>query len=310
MLVSTGLEALRTLPRGCVVSVGNFDGLHVGHRQILHVARQRADTRGGALAAVTFEPHPLTVLRPNLAPPRLTPSAQKHQKLRELGVDSLIELPPSPDVLNTSAETFYGLLRDAGVAELVEGNDFNFGKGRGGTMDRLREWTARDGVTLTTVPDVEVTLSDLSIVAIRSSIIRWLLLYGRTRDAAIGLGSPYMLQGYVVHGEKRGRVIGFPTVNLACGDQLLPASGVYAARTTIDGSRYAVALSIGTKPHFDGVGVTVEGHLLNFSGDLYGRVLDVEVLDWLREQQKYPSLDALIEQLRRDVERVRSVISH
>lgn len=309
LATSAGLDALRSAPAGCVMSIGNFDGLHVGHRQILRVARARADARRVPLVLVTFEPHPLTVLRPNVAPPRLSQPATKPAALEALGVDHLIVLPPSPDVLNTSAEAFYELLRSAGVAEIVEGRDFNFGKGRGGTIERLREWTTRDGITLTTVPDVEVRLTDLSIVAMRSSLIRWLLLHGRVRDAAIGLGSPYVLEGVVVPGEQRGRTIGFPTVNLACGEQLLPAEGVYAAATTIDGKRYAVALSIGTKPHFDGVGVAVEGYILDFTGDLYGRSLRVEVIEWLREQEKYPSLDVFLEQLNRDVARVHATVT-
>lgn len=304
MVVEEGLHSLASVPPGSAMSIGNFDGVHLGHRQIIRQAKALA--AAGECVLVTFEPHPLTVLKPSLAPPRLTTTAQKQAMLRALGVDRLIILPPSQDVLNVSAEDFYAILRDrSAVKHIVEGNRFNFGKGRGGNIDRLRDWTARDRIGLTIVDEFRVTLSDLSIVSVNSSLIRWLLAYGRVADAALCLGRPYTLHGRVVHGEKRGRTIGFPTANLACEDQLLPAPGVYAARTVIDGTRHQVALSIGTNPHFDGKSVTVEAYVLDFAGDLYDRPMSIEITTWVREQWKFPSLETLVAQLHRDVARVR-----
>ncbi len=304
MIVQQGLDSLASIPPGSAMSIGNFDGVHLGHRQIIRTLTSLAD--GSESVLVTFEPHPLTVLRPGLAPPRLSEPAQKQAILRALGIDRLIVLPPSREVLDVTAEAFFSILRDdAKVRHLVEGSNFNFGKGRGGNIARLREWAARDHIGLTVADEVKVTLSDLSIIAVNSSLIRWLLAYGRVHDAATCLGVPYAINGKVVHGEKRGRTIGFPTANLNCGDQLLPAPGVYAAQTTIDQKPYRVALSIGSKPHFDGTTMTVEAFLLDFAGDLYDRSLSIEVTDWIRDQAKFPSLASLVAQLHRDVARVR-----
>lgn len=305
MIVEQGLPSLASIPPGSAMSIGNFDGVHLGHQKIIRTVKSLTGDRECVL--VTFEPHPLTVLKPAIAPPRLSTTEQKQKLLKELGVDRLIILPPSKDVLNVTAEEFFSILRDqAKVSQLVEGRTFNFGKGRGGNIDRLKDWTARDGIGLTIADDFKVTLSDLSIVSVNSSLIRWLLAYGRVHDAALCLGRPYSIEGKVVHGEKRGRAIGFPTANLDCADQLLPASGVYAARTTVDGHTYRVALSIGSKPHFDGTSITVEAFILDFAGDLYDRTITIEITEWIREQMKFPSLDTLIAQLHRDVDRVQA----
>ena len=237
------------------------------------------------VAVVTFEPHPLTVLRPGHAPPRLTTSAMSGL-LDDGGVDDLVVLPPSEQVLDLTAEQFWALLRDeVRPAWLVEGPTFNFGKAAAATsiasrMGRRRRRGAahrRAGVA---------ALLDLQVVPVSSSIIRWLIDLGRVRDAAICLGRPYTLEGPVVKGHQRGRAIGVPTANLDCGGQLLPADGVYAARAEVVGTTYPVALSIGTLPTFGTNARQVEAHLIGFDGDLYGRTLHVEVTDWLREQRR------------------------
>ncbi len=298
-----GLDALRRLPPGSVLSIGNFDGLHLGHREILRTASAlRASSPPSRLAVATFEPHPLTVLRPDRAPPRLTPPDRKRDLLEQAGVDEYVVLPPTPDVLNLTAEQFWQVLRDeARPAHLVEGESFNFGKGRGGSIDRLREWTAGSPVRLHVVPPVTVALLDLQIVPASSSLVRWLVAHGRVRDAAICLGRPYELVGPVVKGHQRGRTIGMPTANLDCGDQLVPADGVYAGRCDVGGRVYPVALSVGTMPTFGANARQVEAHLAGFEGDLYGQSLGVEVLDWLREQRKFKGIDALKAQLAQDV---------
>ena len=303
MEIVEGLSGLRAVPAGGVVSIGNFDGVHRGHQRILEVARgyRRA---GGELVVVTFEPHPLTVLRPEKAPPRLTPAGLKRELLARAGVDRLVVLPPTHDVLDLAAEDFWRILRDeVRPTHLVEGGSFNFGKGRGGTVEKLREWTPGTPVKLHVIESVEVALLDLTVAPVSSSLIRWLLGNGRVRDAAICLGRPYVLEGPVIKGYQRGESIGVPTANLDCGDQVVPMEGVYAGRCSVGDVVYPAAVSIGRMETFgDKLRRQVEAHLVGFDGDLYGRPLRVEMIDWWREQRKYDGIEALMEQIRRDIE--------
>lgn len=302
----SGLAGLRQLPPETILSVGNFDGLHRGHDRLLRLAASTRREHGASgVAVVTFEPHPLTVLRPELAPPRLTPPAIKQSLLAAAGVDFLVTLPPHPEVLNLSAEEFWEMIRDEiKPTHMIEGRSFTFGKGRGGNIEKLRRWTADSAVRLDILDPVSVPLLNLQVVQVSSSLIRWLLSQGRVRDAAICLGRPYVLEGPVVKGHQRGRTIGMPTANVKCGDQLIPADGVYAGRVSLDGISHAAAVSIGTMPTFGENNRQVEAHLLGFSGDLYNRTIRVELLDWIRDQQKYPGVDALKSQLARDLTEV------
>lgn len=298
----SGLSGLRQVPPGTILSVGNFDGLHRGHDRLLRLAASLCQAHGSSgVTVVTFEPHPLTVIRPELAPPRLTPPAIKQSLLAGAGVDYLVTLPPIPEVLNLKAEDFWKILRDeVRPTHMIEGSSFTFGKGRGGNIDKLRDWTADSKVRLEILDLVSVPLLNLQVVQVSSSLIRWLLSHGRVRDAAICLGRSYVLEGPVVQGHQRGRSIGVPTANIQCDDQLIPADGVYAGQVTLDGAPYAAAISIGTMPTFGQNNRQIEAHLIGFSGDLYGRTIRVELLDWIRDQQKYPGLDALKAQLARD----------
>jgi riboflavin kinase / FMN adenylyltransferase len=302
MEILEGLDGLRNLEAGTTLSVGNFDGIHLGHQRILRMAAGFHRP----VALVTFEPHPLTVLRPGHAPPRLTPPALKQSLLEEAGVDYLVLLPPTAEVLNLSAEEFWRILRDeVQPAHMIEGESFNFGKGRGGTIEKLKQWTAQSDVELHIVPPVTVPLLDLRIVPVSSSLIRWLLGNGRVRDAAICLGHSYVLEGTIVRGHERGRSLNMPTANLHCGDQQIPLDGVYAGRCEVEGTIYPAAVSIGTMPTFGTNARQVEAHLIGFSGDLYGQNLRVEMLDWLREQRKYKDINLLITQMRKDLDVVK-----
>ncbi len=311
MITLNGLDGLAQLPPGAVLSIGNFDGVHLGHGRIIGDARAIVARAGApALAVVTFEPHPLTVLRPEAVPPRLTPPALKHELIAAAGADFLVLLPPEPAVLGLTAEQFWAYLRDAvRPSHLVEGRSFTFGKNRGGTVDRLREWGAAADIGVNVVDPLSVPLLNLHVVPVSSSLVRWLLAHGRARDAAICLGRPYALEGEIVKGHQRGRTIGMPTANLRADAQLVPADGVYAGRCAVDGTTYPAALSIGTMPTFGENARQVEAHLVGFAGDLYGRTLRVQLLDWLREQWKMTSVDALKEQMARDVERVVATVS-
>ncbi|MGC4032461.1 MAG: riboflavin biosynthesis protein RibF [Tepidisphaeraceae bacterium] len=300
-----GLAGLRSLPAGAVLSVGNYDGVHTGHAAILSAMRDAA--AGAPLVVVTFEPHPLTVLRPSLVPPRLTKLADKAKLLEQQGVSHLVTLPPSPEVLGLTAVAFWELLRD-GVRpkRIVEGQSFNFGRDRGGTIEKLIEWSAGTAVTVDRRPAHAVRIGESDVV-VSSSVIRSLLLEGRAEDAAVCLGRFYRLGGLVIQGFQRGRTIGVPTANLDCGEQLVPAEGVYAGRVEVHGKTYAAAVSIGSTPTFEQRRAQVEVHVIDFAGDLYGRPLAVDVSHRLREQIKFPSVDALKKQLAADINAARNL---
>ncbi|CAN5336464.1 bifunctional riboflavin kinase/FAD synthetase [soil metagenome] len=301
MNIHQGLDGLHELPRDCVLSIGNFDGVHRGHLRIVELGRELRAKCDGRLALATFEPHPLTVIKPEKAPPRLTPPALKRSLLAAVGVDDLVELPPSQEILNLSAEAFWKILRDeVQPAHIIEGNSFNFGKDRGGTIDSLRDWSRESSVELHVIDSFEVALLDMQIVDVNSSLIRWLVQQGRARDAAICLGRPYTIEGTVVEGSKRGRTIGVPTANMDLSAQLSPADGVYAARCMIDHEIYPTAVSIGNLPTFNGTRTQVEAHLIGFHGDLYGKRIAVDLIDWIRDQRKFDGIESLKTQLARD----------
>jgi riboflavin kinase / FMN adenylyltransferase len=301
MRTTDGIEGLRRISAGSVMSIGNFDGMHLGHAKILQSMRAlRSDA--SPLVVVTFEPHPFTVLRPQFAPPRLTPPDVKRHLLESAGVDELVILPPTREVLGTSAEQFWEILRDeVRPAHLVEGASFSFGKGRGGNVEKLRKWSAGSAVKLHVIDSVEVVLLNLHLVQVSSSLVRWLIAYGRVRDAAICLGREYALSGKVIRGHGRGKKLGIPTANLDCDDQLIPADGVYAALCEIDGKIYPVALSIGSTPTFAENRRQVEAHLIGFDADLYDRVLHVELIDWLRDQLRFSDVASLTSQIQGDI---------
>lgn len=299
-----GLDVLRHLAPGAVVTLGNFDGVHLGHRSLLAQARVAADNSGPGerVVAVTFDPHPAAILKPESAPLRLTPLELRKRLLLSAGADEVLVLPPTPEVLTIEAEDFFAILRDqARVSHLVEGDNFCFGRNRRGTIQRLAEWTSQANIGLTVVPPVEVALMDCTIVPVSSSLIRFLAASGRVRDAGVCLGAPLRLVGKVVEGFKRGRTLGFPTANLDCTGNVVPGDGVYAARITLAGQTYPVALNVGPLPTFSTTARQIEAHIAGFSGDLYGQTLEIEVLDFIRDQRKFPGIDALKSQLTLDV---------
>jgi riboflavin kinase / FMN adenylyltransferase len=302
MQILHGLDGLLKIPRQSVMSVGNFDGVHLGHQRIFKTAREIAGQRKAPLVFVTFEPHPLTALRPRDVPPRLTAPDIKQALLEAEGANYLVILPPENQVLDLTAEDFWKILQEqAAVSDLVEGASFRFGRGARGSVKLLAEWSAQSDVKLHVVESVLAPLLDLQITPVSSSVIRFLLSYGRTRDAAICLGRPYVLSGKVQKGFSRGKSLGIPTANLACVDQLVPADGVYAGRCTWHGEKYPAAVSIGTMPTFGENVRQIEAHLVGFDADLYGQTIAVELLDWLREQRAYRAIESLKVQISKDI---------
>lgn len=288
-----------------VATIGNFDGVHLGHQAIVSAARSAAGA-GGRVVAVTFEPLPAAVLRPAAKQPRLTDAARRADLLVAAGCDEVRTIDPRDGVLTELPEEFIARLRAALPFDAIaEGADFRFGRGRSGDVGTLRAIGARDGFKAIRLGEVDAALGDRTIVAPRSSTIRWLLSLGRVADAALLLGRAHAVTGTVERGAQRGRVLGFPTANVATGDLQLPADGVYAGEALVEGRRFRAAISVGTNPTFDGVHRTCEAHLVGMHRGLedYGWRIQLSFHQWLREQWRFTGADALVAQMHADVAR-------
>ncbi len=305
--MSNGLDQLAIARPGCAVTIGNFDGVHVGHQALLRAARRLAGP-AKAVVAVTFDPHPMMVLRPEMAPPRLLPLDLKVAALKDAGADEVVVLKADAPVLELSADAFLAHLSGLKPAAVVEGSNFVFGRNRTGTPLMLARWCEDIGAVFEQLPDVEVSLCDGSRVPVSSTLGRWLVARGRVRDAARVLGRAHQMAGVVMPGKRRGRTIGFPTANLESGDQVVPSEGVYAGRAkAADGQWYQAAISVGVNPTFGDQPLQVEVHFKDFDGDLYGQRLIVEMFEFLRGQRKFFGVEQLKAQLARDVEQAAGI---
>lgn len=292
--------------RGAVVTVGTFDGVHRGHREVLREIVRRARRSGRRSVLVTFHPHPLRIVRPDVAPPLLTTPAEKTALLAESGLDFAVFVPFTRTLQGYSARRFVEeiLVGRVGMRELVIGYDHGFGKDREGNVETMRALGAELGFGVDVVQAV-VRGGE----AISSSRIRKAIAAGDVLAAARGLGRPYSLQGPVVHGMERGRKLGFPTANLSVGDpdKMLPREGIYAVYGWVRGERLPGLLHLGPRPTFQGAPPSVELHLLDWSGDLYGEQVRVELCARLRDVLPFASAEALVAQMHRDAEAGRAV---
>jgi riboflavin kinase/FMN adenylyltransferase len=302
-------------PRPHVVAVGVFDGLHRGHRTIIDTALARARESGAATAVVTFDPHPDAVLGKAPAEPPLTSPREKKDLLRRWGVDTVVVLPFDRELAALEPEAFVRryLLDELAMTRLVTGQDFALGKGRRGTVPFLGELGGRLGFAVEAVP-----LLVEHHGAVSSTRIRGALRGGDVALAAELLGRPYALVGRVIHGHGVGKTLDYPTANLDLLEpQLLPADGVYAGWVHVPGERggpgpegaLGGAISLGLRPTFDGSDRALEVFVLDWHNDLRGSVLKVELVDWLRRQEKFDGPAALIEQMGRDVAEARRVLA-
>jgi riboflavin kinase/FMN adenylyltransferase len=293
--------------RGGVLSVGNFDGVHVGHGAMLSAGRAEATRRGVAYTVMTFDPHPGAILRPQSPRAPLTTIEQRVELLGGYGPEVVIVVPTTKEFLGMSAEDFLGevVAGAIGAKLMVEGASFTFGRGAKGNNAMVASEGGKYGVELLTVGTQEVVLSDLTVVPVSSSLTRWLVSQGRVADAGKCLGRAYGVRGEVVKGEQRGRTIGFPTANVKSG-QLLPAAGVYGGRCRLPGGEEKrAAISVGANVTFGATVATVEAYLLEYSGDLYGQTVEVLFDRWLRDMWAFGGVEALVRQIGRDVEGVR-----
>lgn len=293
-----------------IITIGVFDGVHLGHQAIVRQGAAIARERGLSLRALTFDPHPAAVLRPEATPPRLMALDDRMAALRETGADEVRVLEPTRELLALEPRAFaQWLVKEHAPAAVVEGHDFRFGRDRAGDMNMLRTLGDELGFDVTEVATQEFVTEDYLVAPARSSLARWLLGCGRVADAARCMGRMYAMRGRVIEGDKRGRTIGVPTANLDpvdLAEVMVPADGVYACLVdTPAHGQLPGAVSIGTKPTFGGQTLTVEAHLLDFDEDLYEKVITIRFARWLRGQQPFPGIEALGRQLARDVSRTR-----
>ena len=285
--------------------MGNFDGVHLGHRSVIDLARGKAP-----LGIITFEPHPRQVFQPDAPPFRLMNAEARANRLAKLGVDHLFQLQFNKALAALTPEDFARqvLAEGLGISHIVVGADFCFGKGRAGKADDLKALGTRLGFATTIAPLLAIKGREVSSTAIRTALTE-----GRPRDAAAMLGHLHRIEGEVIHGEKRGRELGYPTANMSVQGLHLPRFGVYAVKVDVltgpQAGAYMGAASLGVRPMFDGQVPNLETFLLEFKGDLYGHHLSVALVDFLRPEIKFDGLPALITQMEADCARAREILS-
>ncbi|MFK7790574.1 MAG: riboflavin biosynthesis protein RibF [Phycisphaeraceae bacterium] len=301
-----------------IITIGNFDGVHLGHQAIIRSARQLAEPTKARVLALTFDPMPVTVLRPGEGPPHLGTIDQRVAALKQFGADDVVVIKPTRDILAYEAPQFIAdLIEQHNAVGFVEGEDFRFGSKRSGNMTMLAQMGLDQGFAVEALPRVELLLSDQSVAPISSSLVRWLVGRGRVEDAARCLGRPFALTGTIVKGDQRGRTIGVPTANLdpqSWHGLITPMDGVYAGTVTLDHDKSAhpAAISVGIKPTFGQDELNIEAHLIDFKTEhpdaLYGQSATYRFAHWVRDQYPFPGVEALTQQLQRDIKQCRDML--
>ena len=293
--------------RGAIVALGNFDGFHLGHRRVVAEAVDWARAEGRPAIVATFDPHPVRHFAPHLPPFRLTTLAQREELFAEAGADGMLVFAFDDGLAATPAETFVSdlLARQIGAAGVVTGENFTFGKGRGGDVALLAREGAKHGIAARALGPV----MDAGL-AVSSSRIRDALKAGDCETATRLLTRPFAIRGIVTHGDKRGRAIGYPTANLEMGKYLRPRYGIYAVtgRVLDTGEVLKGAANLGIRPSFDPPRELLEPYFFDFSGDLYGREIEVALHHFLRPEAKFESIEALTAQMEQDCDQARRLL--
>ncbi len=321
MKVLKSLSEFGRIRKGCVLTIGNFDGVHVGHREILRTARALAGDHGAEMVVMTFEPHPVAILHPEKAPGVLTPLPLKLDLLRDYADNCVIVLPDNRKLLELSPEDFVDQFLVAGFAPrfIVEGHDFHFGSGRAGDIETLIRLGREKGFEVVVVEPRQMTLPMGETIRVSSTVVRYMVESGHVGDAAVALSRPYRLLGPIVSGRGRGRELGFPTLNLATPNQVIPAEGVYAGFVAIAedpaslpprSERRPAVFSIGQIRTFEEEHpLLIEAHVLDETlGDVVGRWMVMEFVRHLRHQHKFGSPEDLVAQIARDCDQARAVL--
>jgi riboflavin kinase/FMN adenylyltransferase len=293
-------------PKGMVVAMGNFDGVHLGHRAVIDAARRMGLAHGRPAFAVTFEPHPRSYFSPNTPQFRLTDEAAKLRLLAATGLSGAVVMTFDRRRAETTAQDFihHDLIERLGISGIAVGYDFHFGKGRVGSPGLLVAEAPRLGIEV----DVQAHV-DIAERPVSSSAIRMALAEGQIDEATAMLGGPWFITGEVVHGEKRGRDLGYPTANIRLEKNCGLKHGIYAVRVGRDGQRFDGVASFGRRPTFDNGAPLLEVFLFDFEGDLYGSRLDVAFIAFLREELKFDHLEALIRQMDDDSRAARECLA-
>ncbi|MHC4636754.1 MAG: riboflavin biosynthesis protein RibF [Planctomycetota bacterium] len=308
--------------KGSVVTIGNFDGVHLGHQEILKTARNAADQRQVRFIAITFEPHPVTVLYPDVNHGILTPLSKKIKFFEQYGVDCTFILKTSPEILHLAPATFVDIyLKNATYLSVaVEGENFNFGYGRAGNVHTLQSLGASTGFEVIIVEPIHAKLSIGQSVKVSSTLIRNLLSETKVADAALALGRPYELLGKIIPGRGKGQKLGYPTLNIEQSDQIIPAEGVYAGCVELSDSfenlltenrRIPAAFSIGHTTTFGPYNpMLIEAHLLvDKAVEIKGSWMAMSFIEFIRPQRKFEDSQDLTEQIKKDCQKIRNILA-
>jgi riboflavin kinase/FMN adenylyltransferase len=310
MKLIENLDDIRTPFRKAVVTIGNFDGVHIGHQALFHAVIEKADTIDGTSVAMTFHPHPVRVLQKNDYPPLITLYDQKVELIARSGIDALVCVPFTLEFSQISAKQFVldVLLERLGMTAIVVGKDYTFGRNREGTLNSLMSYAELYDFEVVVVD--WVPMSGHQAPRISSTRIRELVMDGNVKKAAKLLGRHYQLRGTVAHGRNRGgKLLGFATANLNLQDELCPKLGIYAVTVAYQGSLFNGVANIGYSPTFDDNEFTVEVHILDFDADIYGQEIRVNFVDRIRDEIKFASVEELSRQIKRDVQIARDLLA-
>ncbi len=310
MKIFNHLDQINEPFKHAVITIGNFDGVHIGHQALFHEVIEKAETIGGTSVAMTFEPHPLRVLKQNNHPPLITLYEQKSELIERTGIDVLICVPFTLEFAALSAEQFVRdlLVHKIGIKAIVVGEDYSFGKNREGNIDLLKSYAPEYGFEVIVAGWVKSAraLAD----RISSTKIRELVTDGRMEQAEKMLGRNYQIRGKVVTGRDRGgKLLGIPTANINLHDELCPKTGIYAVTVECEGNQHRGVANIGYSPTFEDHEFTVEVHILDFSDKIYSKKIRVNFIKRIRDEIKFSNISELIDQIKLDIAAAREILT-
>ena len=310
MKIFNQLEDITRPFKAAVITIGNFDGVHIGHQALFHEVIEKADAIDGTSIAMTFEPHPMRVLKKNNHPPLITLYEQKEELIKRAGIDVLICIPFTREFASLSAEAFIKdlLVAKIGMQAIIVGEDYTFGKNREGNLAVLKSYASQIGYEVVVADWIKAgqTFSD----RISSTRIRELVMAGEVEPACKMLGRHYQIRGSVVKGRDRGgKLLGIPTANLKLQDELCPKTGIYAVTVDYRNRLYKGVANIGYSPTFEDNEFTVEVHLLKFNTDIYGEKIRINFIERIRDEKKFAGISELTAQINQDIERAHKILA-